>query len=310
MNELNAVSPRFCADTRDLSDLIAEFGPYMGRYIANYPKNWSNQLKAHLAELSPVSQLSATELLNPYRENSLNAALINIDTCFDEKKDWNSNVIEANKKKLFSEVIGDFLDPGPFSQWNEKLEEFRHNRQRSIVLKGKVGEYLSVITPLLKKGPAAYFVDPYFRPLDNSGIHFISKAFEIISNSDCFEIHFYIRAVNALTKDVFSKDKNSYLFSEFKQRAMDELKRFIPSNKNKRLVINLVNDALKTPELHNRFFITKYGGMDFGKGFSQFDLSTAQIPVHIIDKAIHLELVDLFINQGAKFTSTEKIIID
>jgi hypothetical protein len=75
------------------------------------------------------------------------------------------------------------------------------------------------------------------------------------------------------------------------------------------LFIHLINDSFKNPELHNRFFITKYGGLDFGKGFEHFDFDTAQIPVYIIDRENHINLVNWYINNKAKFKSEEIIKI-
>ena len=70
---------------------------------------------------------------------------------------------KLQKNKTFNDVIADLYDEGAiFQKWEDKVEEYRAKRERSIHLQGKPGEYLKLIEPLLKKGPAAYFVDPYF----------------------------------------------------------------------------------------------------------------------------------------------------
>jgi hypothetical protein len=154
----------------------------------------------------------------------------------------------------------------------------------------------------LKKGPAAFFIDAYFQALDTSSLSLISKVFENISNSNCFQIHIYVRAINALTKPSIDKNNREfYTFEEYEQQVIESLSHFVHKAKNKNLYIHLVNDRNKNPELHNRFFLTKFGALDFGKGFESFDYQTSQIPVHIVDREMHFDLVEWYVNQQATF---------
>ena len=311
MNEIDAVSPRFFFDTRDLGDLLGEFGPYNGRYISNYPESWIEKLRAHLkdVELSTIELLRANQLLTKYKDS----ILVDANYKYDETQSWTNNVKALQERKAFNDVIADVYESDEtFKTWRDKLIDFRENRSRSTLLKGNIGENVAVIKPLLKKGPAAYIIDPYFRPTEIASIRFLEKLFEEISNSKCFKIILYIRKSLALIKNPDSSNTNQSLWSlmEYEQELTTYLGRFIP--KGKSLLVKLVDERSRTDEnliLHNRFFLTKFGAIDFGKGFDRFGYALAQIPVHIVDKQVHLQLVDWYIDEKAPFGSVDSIEI-
>jgi hypothetical protein len=311
MNEIDAVSPRFFFDTRDLRDLFGEFGPYNGRYISNYPESWIENLRAHLkdVELSTIEHLKANQLLTKYKDS----ILVDAKYKYDETLSWTNNVKALQERKTFNDVIADVYESDEtFQTWQEKSQDFRENRSRSTLLKGNIGENVAVIKPLLKKGPAAYIIDPYFRPTEDTSIAFLSKLFEEISNSACFRIVLYIRKSLALIKnlDVINAEKSIWSIKEYEQELTTYLGRFIPAGKS--LIVKLVDERSRSEEnliLHNRFFLTKFGAIDFGKGFDRFNYSLAQIPVHIVDKAVHLQLADWYIDEKAPFGSMDSIEI-
>jgi hypothetical protein len=308
MNFIDAVSPRFCATSRDLDDLLSEYGPYQGRYISNYPKSWKRELLEHLSDIKVIKLAAQKQLLNPYNENGIEPLLMDDSYPWQEGLTWTKNVEELQKNNKFNEVIGDVYDPAPFDIFENVIPRIKQNRKRSTTLHGRLGEYIHLIKPLLKKGPAAYLIDPYFQALSPSGESFISRIFENISKSNCFNVHIFTREVNALEKKSNrqkDKPKDFYSFKEYELLVKESLSKFNKGNKG--FYLHLVDDKDKTPELHNRFFLTKYGGIDFGRGFDHFDYETAQISVYIVDREHHLNLVDWFINEKSKFKS-EKVI--
>lgn len=308
MNEIDAVSPRFFDNFRDLSDLLAEFGPYNGRYVANYPSDWEKKLLDHLTHLSEFDQLKAKQKLSRYNSNGIKSILININKLeYSPNISWTENVEALQKNKTFNDVIADLYDEGAiFQKWEDKVEEYRAKRERSIHLQGKPGEYIALIEPLLKKGPAAYFVDPYFRPTDEDNISLIKKLFEKVANSECYQLHFFIRKKRALEKNNHGSE-SKWDLDEYKKELEYCLSRFV--RRGKSLTINLFEES-KEFESHNRYFITKYGALDFGKGFMRFNYSVAQIPVYIVDKGQHEELIDWYISGKAAFKNIDTITIE
>jgi hypothetical protein len=53
MNELYAANPAVCSQFSDLKLLMASFGPYTGRYLANYPIDWGARVE--------ISRISCSE---------------------------------------------------------------------------------------------------------------------------------------------------------------------------------------------------------------------------------------------------------
>lgn len=310
MNEIDAVSPRFFDNFRDLSDLLAEFGPYNGRYVQNYPSDWEKKLRDHLTHLSEFDQHKAKQILSRYNLNGIKSILINNNKLeYSPNISWTENVEALQKNKTFDDVIADLYDEGAiFQKWEDKVEEYRAKRERSTHLHGKPGEYIALIEPLLKKGPAAYFVDPFFRPTDEDNINLIERLFEKVANSDCYQLHFFIRKKHALDKNAHdSESKSKWDLDEYKKELECCLKRFVRSGKS--LTINLFEDNKNEFEAHNRFFITKFGALDFGKGFRGFNYSVAQIPVHIVDKGMHEDLIKWYISGKVPFKNIDPITI-
>ena len=317
MNEIDAVSPQFYESYKDISDFLADFGPYNGRYVANYPVNWEKQFLDQLSDLSTMEQKKAKELLKRNKYDGIQAALIDRNLKFDDSISWIKNVEILQTKKIFNDVVAGTYDENTnFKKWPEKLQYFRENRLRSAHLKGSASEYIAIIEPLLKKGPVAYFIDPHFRPNDDPSIDFIKRLFEKISNSSCYDIIFYIRKDKALAKVADGKD--FYTEVEYKDKLIEIFHGSQCIPKNMSLTINLVEnfsenkvkeDANLHNRLHNRFFLTLYGAIDFGMGFKPQSYKTAQIPVYLVDKRQHLELVNWYISEKFNFKSRLSITI-
>lgn len=314
MNEVDAVSPQFYESLRDISDFLAEFGPYNGRYVANYPANWESQFLEQLSDLSTMDQKKAKELLNRYKIDGIQATLIEKNLSFNNLVSWSKNVENLQKENAFNDVVaGTYDDDGVFKKWSEKILDLQANRSRNTLVRGSADENISIIEPLLRKGPAAYFIDPYFRPNDDPSINFIKRLFHKVFNSDCYQIAFYIRKSHALPKEKNGDD--CYTLDEYKDKLIDIYQGSQSIPKNRSLTFHLVDEVSEKnltqddTRLHNRFFLTKYGAIDFGKGFSPLSHKTAQIPVYLVERGPHLELVNLFISDKANFKSKDSITL-
>jgi len=59
MNELYAADPAVCSHASELKLLLASFGPYAGRYLANYPIDWAAQVESHFDNLGEIEEVNA-----------------------------------------------------------------------------------------------------------------------------------------------------------------------------------------------------------------------------------------------------------
>ena len=68
MNELYAADPATCSHSSDLRLLLNSFGPYTGRYLANYPNDWSERIESGLANFGEMEAARGRTLLRRARE--------------------------------------------------------------------------------------------------------------------------------------------------------------------------------------------------------------------------------------------------
>ena len=70
MNELYAADPSACKHSSDLQLLLRSFGPFTGRYLANYPSDWTSKVRSALAATGEVEEKRIKLLLQRARDDS------------------------------------------------------------------------------------------------------------------------------------------------------------------------------------------------------------------------------------------------
>ena len=102
MNELFAADPATCADSRDLRILLNSFGPYTGRYLANYPLDWATRVQVQLAQLGDIEGSKIKTLLRRARESTVLVTRSNLT--WSDDQDWlgNANPLLSSKPIVFS----------------------------------------------------------------------------------------------------------------------------------------------------------------------------------------------------------------
>jgi len=78
MNELYAADPAVCDRASDLKLLLASFGPYARRYLANYPTDWAAQVEKRFSGAGEVEAARVQTLLRRAKEN---LTLVTRSTC-------------------------------------------------------------------------------------------------------------------------------------------------------------------------------------------------------------------------------------
>jgi len=275
----SAVSPQFFIESRDIDDFVSEFGPYSGRYVVRHPQGWMKAFLNHLKDLSPIEQDRA----RAYAER-IKHALIDTRFPYGEDKSWAENVQALQSKVNFEYIVGDALDPAPFKCWVEALPDIRKSRQGSFEIRGALSEYLEAFNPLLLISPAVYIVDAYFSPLNDDEEYILRAIFERIKGSRCFDVHI-------ITRDVTSLSRDSERFmprDELDDRFAKHYAQIIPKERN--LFLHLVDDRKKDCihlRLHNRFFLTRFGALDFGPGLKLFNDAVPQIQGYVVQEKTH-----------------------
>jgi len=266
------VDPQFAIELRDISDFLGEFGPSNGRYVPRYPADWTSRLKSHLEHL-PFLSLGPVK-----RQEILERIRRDIPLCsepvalpWDTHKSWVTNLEDNFIKISPSIVVGEATDPSPFQAWNEALYDIRQSRKRTWTLNGTVAEYVENCRPLLLNSPAAYLVDPYLDPFSNMVENLLRSLFNESKGSKCYSIELITRQTSCGKSTRPPEDKSMLSFVQINDLLKKIYKNILP--KDRRIVLHLVNDdedkstSISKLRMHDRFFLTMYGAIGFGRGF-------------------------------------------
>jgi hypothetical protein len=304
MNDFSSkvvVDPRFAIESRDIVDFLSEFGPFNGRYVPRYPNNWTTLFKEHIEDLSlesltPVKKQAIYERIR--REILL--CSVPIGWNYVDENTWAQNVTNAIKDLNKLIIVGDALDPKPFTPWIDAIEDIRQTRKRSWPFHGTVSEYLDSCRPLLLNSPASYLIDCYLDPFSDVAEYLVRSMFASANGSKCYSIEIITRRSACGSKHK-SKDSQGMNDAEIELEFKRMYRGIIPKDRNLKLHLvtegKLGGDALR---LHDRFFLTMHGSINFGQGFLLVAQRIPQQNAFITDKDHHELLKQTFINGVAR----------
>jgi hypothetical protein len=292
-----AISPGYSLELRDIQDFVAELGPFNGQYAAKYPKNWMQEFEKHIEQLRPVERQAAKVLFKRVR-----LSLIDTNLTYNASLNWASNVEQSKAKSKYQTVVGDALDPAPFKSWIEALPEIRESKIRTWKFSGTWADYFSAVQPLLLISPTAYIIDRYFDPCDQNAENIVTSILDKIKGSCCYELHVITRlsSFNRQFNEQNNTVTNDFSVGLFKSTSqkIDEIYRSrIP--KGRTLTIHFLKEDRPggtNLRMHNRYFLTKYGAIDFGQGFEIQSQPVPQMDAYIIDKGHHANLCMTYID--------------
>ena len=299
---VSAVCPTFCNELRDIQDFISEFGPYNGHYVARFPQNWLQDFSTHLSQLKPVERQAAKTLFE-----KIKLAFVDSDLPYNPEEAWSTNAVTYKAKSKYLHLVGDGLDPSPFKSWVELLPDIRESKVRTWKFKGSWAEYFSSIQPLLFNAPAAYLVDRFFDPMDSESENLLVYLLDKIKGSRCYEIHVVTRPSSfddaakesGLSSKIFTNSEFAYVEKKISARYLSK----IP--KDRKLYFHFVfEDRARGNYLrmHNRYFLTKFGAIDFGQGYDIQNQPIPQMDAYVLDKAHHLNLSATYIDGVTRHT--------
>jgi hypothetical protein len=248
------------------------------------------------ATLEPVKKQAMLERIR----RELPLCSVPISWKYFEDKSWAENVSEFPDNIDNSIVVGDALDPKPFISWIDAIEDIRKTRKRSWPFQGTVSEYLNSCSPLLLNSPSAYLIDCYLDPFSDVSEYLIRSLFAAANGSKCYSIEIITRRSACGLKE---KINDSQLMTdlEIESKFKQIYRNFIPKDRSLKLHLvtegKLGSDSLR---LHDRFFLTTHGSINFGQGFLLVNQRIPQQNAFVTDKDHHARLKQTFIDGVAR----------
>lgn len=160
MNDLYGVDPKAPGDLRDLAELIRIFGPTKGRFILEFPSDWSIELLERMKGMSDIKRHSAIEAW--VRKGR--AALLPTTATFKSSLSWAENAQSLRSRERVAKLIGPRGCPATLEPIDEALVDpsaFPDASGRHIPRTPSA--YVEAAKPLLMTASKIVMIDPYFR---------------------------------------------------------------------------------------------------------------------------------------------------
>lgn len=158
MNDLYGVDPAAPSSLLELASLMRFFGPGEGRFIADFPGQWIDDVAQHIKSFSQLEQMAAIELWLRYGKY----ALLPTAARYNRKWSWSENA--TNLGEYVVRVIGAkgcpatlvpidraLVDPSVFP--DARGDHFPRTAQ----------SYATVARPLFQTSTKIVLIDPYLK---------------------------------------------------------------------------------------------------------------------------------------------------
>lgn len=288
MNERIAVEPCVFACAMDIKYLFEKCGFHNGRFIAQYPLGWLNDLRKEIEKLPEVEQLRAKRVL----ENLKDTSTLPCNAPYDKAKQWVDNALAQAPLGQFKSVIGDHP---PRTLTLDEVDDEVLGDSRGERIRQTAAEYARIAAPLLSMSREIYLIDPYFRFGRPNRLKVLKAFISSIGQRP-------VRIVIISRHDEISKDTPS-----FEALAGQHLR---PLLKSGQMVRILSVDDDNENKMHARYLLSLKGAIKYDKGFEE-SIEELFVDVEAVSKTLHDELVRLYIGDQAQhgFKVTKEVLI-
>ena len=283
MNELYAADPAVCSHASELKLLLASFGPYAGRYLANYPVDWAAQVENQFENLGDIETARVKTILRRAKEGLAMVTRANLP--WEKEQEWlaNAKPLLDVAPAVFDGLIAQHATPPAIHHLHE-LDLPLTAEER---IPGTATEYARISKMLLLLSPELALVDAYMNPLKRDCASVLKAMFDIAAKGKCQKISLWARASEVFkngTKAVIKTDLENCL------RRLGVQANFKPGRE---IEMILVDDESRKTKMHGRYLLSIKGGIRLDQGFQKLP-EGRQVDVGPIGKTVHDALLDIY----------------
>lgn len=283
MNELYAADPSACIHSSDLRLLLNSFGPYTGRYLANYPNDWSTRVESAVSTMGEIEAARVRTLLRRAREST--ALITRANLAWSNEHAWLENALPKAETQpaIFAGLIASTAQPPTVQELHDLA--LPPTAEERVVGNGE--EYVRASKILLLMSPEVALIDPYLNPLKRSYALILPALFQTLAKGKCQKISLWARAA-----EVIGTRKESVICKDIEIA----LRKFATqANLSPGLEVDmiLVEDESKKDKMHGRYLLSIKGGIRFDQGFQQ--LADGRLAdVGPVGQSVHDELLNTY----------------
>lgn len=155
MNDRYGVDPCTAATVAELAGLLRNFGPELGRFIVDFPSNWTSQAGVRFSKVADLERARLTEMLRIAKRSLL-----------PTKTRYFTDVSWAKNAQRLTDVHGRIGPAGstpPCRAWEDVVTDPAALRDsRGGHIPRTPFAYAEVAKPLFQISPAVALIDPHF----------------------------------------------------------------------------------------------------------------------------------------------------
>ena len=303
MNEFYAADPTCCITSQELRLLLMYFGPFAGRYLAEYPSDWTGRLEACFREARDVERARLTTLIRRARESA--AILRRQHLPWQESENWlqNARRLALSNPPVFHGLIAregldvDLAD-GVYEPGDERIAPTADER---IVATPE--EYVRTSRTLLMISHELHFIDPYLNLLSRDGLDVLSMMFSVAGKGKCRNFVMWARH-SALLRVGSHQDLVANIRS-----ALEKLVQSTNLDSGTRVELRMVRDEDRTTKMHDRYLLSIKGGIRFEHGFHKLPKGR-MAHVAPIGRAAFESLLPIYFTNQNDFSLVEAIVLN
>lgn len=298
MNELFAADPAICSRASELKLLLSSFGPYAGRYLANYPENWTTRVESQFENLGEVEAAKVQVLLRRAKDNLMLVTRSNL--LWNSEQEWLVNaapLLNAVPRVLDGLVAKQAAPPAIHQLDSLDLPPTAEER-----VAGNANEYARIAKILLLLSPEVAFVDPYLNPLKKAYSSVLKALFDHVAKGKCKKIYLWVRA------SVLLSSGNPSVIKADLEDALNRLARQAGLKPGQAIEMILVDDESQKTKMHGRYLLSIKGGIRLDQGFQELPQGR-HVDVGPIGKTIHNDLLDIYFDGKHDMQVVERFIL-
>lgn len=239
-----AIDPAALNNWERVRYFLDALGPWKGRLIAKYPKNWLRRVYESLN--CPDVEKSRVEVRLRALDKRVFSSRSN--AVFNGDRTWIDNALEEHGKRPFRAVVASSPSAQGFVLDASEVDESHPlwHVEQGQVLSRDPAVFADAVSLLLSVSSRVVFVDPYFKSSDHE------KRQAVIA---------LLQATPILTIEIVAS--NAALdHTEAHRSAASVLPRWLPAGRS--VVLSCRQQKGNGPRLHNRYLLTDVGGVQFG----------------------------------------------
>ena len=296
MNELYAADPNCCVRASDLKLLLNSFGPYTGRYLANYPSDWVQRIEIQSNALGDVEVARIKTLLRRAKDSLKIVTRSNL--AWTDSVPWLDNATQHMNTAFDALITRESRPPSIFD-----LDELDLPPTAEERVLGEASEYVRVIKILALLSPEILLIDPYLNPLKRVYSQTLPSLFKQIAKGKSEKVILWSRASEVYgSSNQASVDRDLY----------ESIKRLVTSSGFKpgiEVEMILVEDETSKSKMHGRHLLSIKGGVRLDQGFQQLPKGR-KVDVGPVGQAIHNELMDIYFDGQHDMTVKARIMVN